>query len=851
MRRPFPRRGARACTHAALLVLGLLGCRAPGPEPAPEPALETLEDIFFLPGPQGRAPGVDALSADGLWAFVRWSPLETAADGTRTFDDDDASRLVRTDVAVSRDGVGESARELFRRLFATDAKSDAGGPRRVWSKRGHRLALARDGELWLADAPLDARTADGWVAKRLYVTPSKDSPAPRLERIGSFEFSADDTELLVDDGKETYAFPLPRALDDVRELTLDDARCLTRELAPDTGDVELDRERRVAFSAKGAFSVEPAADVAESDAAEPAPDGTANTAHPRKAQILFVDDARTVELAGFADVVRPEDVSLSPDGRFVVAEIVDRGEEPARQIVPDFLSTRVSTREVRRERADDRPLPRGIDLWSTADGARRSVELGDAPTRITRHLGWSKDPAHGALYVFTRTSEDWTTFEIWRWTPDGVTQLFTDRDPAWYDGPSVGARWSGDGSRLIVGSEATERSTTPGRCQLFSLDPATGLLRQLTNVRGEVDEFDVAADGSLAYLASDGDPTRRVLGFCNRELVRGEPGARGFLVPTPAGRLTALTLADDGSRALFRHHTLGAPAELWSVALREDATALQLSRTAPRSFVERRRILPEVVTATSRDGSKVWSHVYLPRSTSLDRPDRPRPCVVFIHGAGYLQNVTDSLTEYEPNFAFHGRLAERGYVVVDVDYRGSAGYGQRFRGDVKKRLGELELEDIHAVLDRLARLGVIARERVGCYGGSYGGFLVLMALFKEPGRWKCGAALRSVTDWRSYHPSYTQPRLGRPSEDEEAYRRSSPIDHAEGLADPLLLLHGMQDSNVFVQDTVRLIERLIDLGKEFDAMLYPSQDHAFSDGRHWVDEYRRIERLMETHLGAP
>ncbi|MCK6445010.1 MAG: prolyl oligopeptidase family serine peptidase [Planctomycetes bacterium] len=836
-----------------------------------------MEEIFFLPGPQGRAPSVDSLSADGLWAFVRWSPLETADDGTRKFVDDDASRLVRTDVAVAGEGVGESARELFRRLFATSAEDKSSGPRRAWSKRGHRLALARDGELWLADAPTDAtlgaRTSAGWTAKRLYAAPPKDSPEPRLARIGSFGFSDDDAELIVDDGKETYAFPLPRALDDVREFTLADARCLTRELVPDTGDVELDRERRVAFSAKSAFSIEPAAGAGETGgsdatggtgetgagetgagetgAGEPAPDGHAEAPRPRKGQILFVDDARTIELAGFADIERPEDVSLSPDGRFVVAEIVDRTDEPARQIVPDYLTTRVTTREARRDRADDRPSPRDIELWSTDDGARRSVDLGEAPTRITRHLGWSKDPAHGALYVFTRTSEDWKTFEIWRWTPDGVTRLFADHDPAWYDGPAVGARWSGDGSRLIVGSEATERSATPGRCQLFSLDPATGLLRQLTNVRGEVDEFDVAADGSLAYLASDGDPTRRVLGFCNRELVRGEPGAQGYLVPTPTGRLSAVTLADDGSRALFRHHTLGAPAELWSVALREGAQAVQLSRTAPRRYVERRRVLPEVVTATSRDGSRVWSHVYLPRSTSLTRPDRRRPCVVFIHGAGYLQNVTDSLTEYEPNFAFHGRLAERGYVVVDVDYRGSAGYGQRFRGDVHKRLGELELEDIHAVLDLLARRGVIARDRVGCYGGSYGGFLVLMALFKEPSRWKCGAALRSVTDWRSYHPSYTQPRLGRPSEDEEAYRRSSPIDLAEGLADPLLLLHGMQDSNVFVQDTVRLMERLIDLGKEFDAMLYPSQDHAFTDGRHWVDEYRRIERLMARHLGEP
>ena len=170
---------------------------------------------------------------------------------------------------------------------------------------------------------------------------------------------------------------------------------------------------------------------------------------------------------------------------------------------------------------------------------------------------------------------------------------------------------------------------------------------------------------------------------------------------------------------------------------------------------------------------------------------------------------------------------------------------------MQNRLGELELADIHTILDALGKRGVIDVARVGCYGGSYGGFLTLMALFTEPGKWKCGAALRSVSDWRSYHPSYTQPRLGRPSKNDEVYKRCCPIDLAEGLRDPLLILHGMEDSNVFAQDSIRLIEKLIDLGKDFEAMLYPSQDHAFTDGRHWVDEYRRIERWMHVHLGEP
>jgi len=189
--------------------------------------------------------------------------------------------------------------------------------------------------------------------------------------------------------------------------------------------------------------------------------------------------------------------------------------------------------------------------------------------------------------------------------------------------------------------------------------------------------------------------------------------------------------------------------------------------------------------------------------------------------------------------------------VIDVDYRGSRGYGSDFRTDVPYHLGGKDLDDINLVVDELARRGVVDRARVGIYGGSYGGFLALMALFTAPERWACGAALRSVTDWRTYYPEYTQPRLGRPSTHAEAYVRSSPIDQVEGLEDPLLVLHGMRDANVFAQDSIRLIEALIDGGHDFEAMLYPSQGHAFADGPHWLDEYRRIERFLVRHLGPP
>jgi dipeptidyl aminopeptidase/acylaminoacyl peptidase len=136
------------------------------------------------------------------------------------------------------------------------------------------------------------------------------------------------------------------------------------------------------------------------------------------------------------------------------------------------------------------------------------------------------------------------------------------------------------------------------------------------------------------------------------------------------------------------------------------------------------------------------------------------------------------------------------------------------------------------------------------YGGSYGGFMTLMALFTEPKHFGAGAALRSVTDWAHYNHGYTGSILNLPQSDTLAYHRSSPIFHAEGLEDPLLMLHGMVDTNVNFQDIVRLTERLIELGKTgWDLAVYPVEDHGFVRPSSWTDEYSRIFALFERTIG--
>jgi dipeptidyl aminopeptidase/acylaminoacyl peptidase len=202
---------------------------------------------------------------------------------------------------------------------------------------------------------------------------------------------------------------------------------------------------------------------------------------------------------------------------------------------------------------------------------------------------------------------------------------------------------------------------------------------------------------------------------------------------------------------------------------------------------------------------------------------------------------------------FHNLLASWGYVVLDVDYRASSGYGRDWRTAIYRHMGGKDLDDIVDGAKYLVSAQKVDPRRIGLYGGSYGGFITLMAMFTSPGTFAAGAALRPVTDWAHYNHSYTASILNQPQEDAEAYRKSSPIYFAEGLKGALLICHGMVDTNVHFQDSVRLAQRLIELGKEdWELAAYPVENHGFVEASSWTDEYKRVLALFERKLrGAP
>jgi dipeptidyl aminopeptidase/acylaminoacyl peptidase len=303
-----------------------------------------------------------------------------------------------------------------------------------------------------------------------------------------------------------------------------------------------------------------------------------------------------------------------------------------------------------------------------------------------------------------------------------------------------------------------------------------------------------------------------------------------------------ITLSPDETMLAIRHSKAQEPWEIYLQPNRPGGLAQRVTYSTTAEFKNYPWRAPEFVTYVARDSKLVRARLYRPEKAN-------GAAVVFVHGAGYLQNAHNGWSYYFREYMFHNLLVERGYTVLDPDYRASAGYGRDWRTAIYRHMGGKDLADVVDGAKFLIENHGIDPKRIGVYGGSYGGFITLMAMFITPEVFAAGAALRPVTDWAHYNHGYTSNILNIPQADTLAYRRSSPIYFAEGLKGALLICHGMVDVNVHFQDTVRLAQRLIELGKEnWEVAIYPVEDHAFKEASSWRDEYQRILKLFEENL---
>ena len=552
------------------------------------------------------------------------------------------------------------------------------------------------------------------------------------------------------------------------------------------------------------------------------------------------------------DGQRVSDLQLSPDAQVVTFILADRSDARQGHVVDmpkyvtesGFVEMQTLSRGTgaRRVKAGEPVVSYALGAVRVSDGAITWIEHGqaDRPVNFSPPV-WSHDGQRAVAWTGAVDHKD-----AWLLLFDpasGTSQAIVhEHDEAWVrgfrtgrlsQGDSITYGWMPDDERVFFLSERD------GYYHLYVAGLEGGEPVQLTRGAFGLIDLRMSKDHLRWY-------------FVSNEVHPGEHQL--YSMPLEGGQRTRLThevgwytyrLSPDETRVALTYSNQTSPADLFVMPNQAGARATQLTRSVTEEFRRYEWQANEIVTFDDGEGHTIYADLYVP-----ERVHPLRPAVIYVHGAGWAQGVYRRWSGMRP---FLHYLVQEGYVVMSVDYRGSRGYGRDFRTGIYRHMGDTEIKSGLAAVEYLVAEQRVDRSRIGLFGGSYGGFYTLMAMFKYPGVFAAGAVRAPVTDWAHYNHGYTTRILNSPYDDTMAYERSSPIYLAEGLQDHLLIQHGVQDNNVHFQDSVRLAQRLLELKKEnWEIMIYPIEAHSLrGEEYNRLDVMRRRVKLFDRVLKAP
>ncbi len=506
----------------------------------------------------------------------------------------------------------------------------------------------------------------------------------------------------------------------------------------------------------------------------------------------------------------------SPDGRYIALQIVDRRQ--VRQVpLPYYLGEETSQNWLRRGSPGDVNESRAIALLTVATGEIRPLILSNPTSVQNIGITWS---SRGRLLI-DRESD--TAEDRWLLVADPVTATTKE---VWHDHRAtriynaVTATWDPDGSRILFIGDLDDRY------RLYSLVPGTSTPKALTSAsydvtgdRGAVAPLVDATSGSIYFVSNEAGPAERQVyrigsGGGAAERVTTRPGVH-LPVLSPDGARLALLQSDDLS-----------PPELYLTDARERTPEQRITHSPPAEFATYPWATPRYVSFKHRS-EPFTIHARIIEPPNMDRSKK----YPVIFGPVYSNTVRNHWN------GLYGMvqqlLVQQGYIVVQVDVRGSTGYGREFREKFLMDWGGGDLDDLESAADYLKTLPYADTDRMGIWGSSYGGTLTVFMLFKKPGLFKAGVAGAPATN-PFFFGSDDVAIARRPETNPEAFERGNALKYAKNLQDHLLIIHGMQDDVVPFKTSVVLADELMKLGKDFDFAFAPAATHGWTQREYYA-----------------
>ncbi len=520
------------------------------------------------------------------------------------------------------------------------------------------------------------------------------------------------------------------------------------------------------------------------------------------------------------------------------------------------------------------------DLFAIPSGGGQAVNLTKTDDISETSPRWSADGTQLAISYKKKTAPV-TDVAVMDWNTRAVRNLTNETTP---DHLWSGHVWSPDGKAVY----ATRINAGFTDASVYRIDAASGQKEELTRHEGQsrTSVSAISPDGKTLLVTADrpgGYPNVGLLDTATKKLtwvtdlkweadagefspdgkrftyVVNEDGRTdGYLAETPTGKGTKLSLppglngfsgnpsafSADGKRVLVSHQSSTQPGDLW-VYDPAGRHATQLTFSAIASLAAAKLPPSELVHYKSFDGKIISAFLWVPYNLKRDASN---PGIVLPHGGPTGQTV-DSFNR------FAAALASRGYVCVAPNVRGSTGYGMDFQKANVKDLGGGDLDDEVYGAKFLTATGFVDEKKIGITGGSYGGYMTLMAIGKKPELWAAAVEQFGIINWLTmlehedpFLQEYEKSLLGDPVKDREVYENASPIKFLRQAKAPLLVLQGENDIRVPKEEAEQVVAIYKETGKTVDSHFYPQEGHGFAKRENQIDAISRTVAWFDRYL---
>ena len=656
----------------------------------------------------------------------------------------------------------------------------------TWAPNGSQFIVDREGTLSLYDVP-SGKEHDVVALSKLEGAAMKPEPSPvfdwtnRRVNESDVRWFADGKRLLVSASGDLFIVSVDKGSFEQLTNTVEPER--DPKLSPDNRYVSFRRGPNL-------YSMEVAS----------------------KKTVQLTTDGSDTLLNGELDWVYPEELDLgtahwwSPDSRYIAFMQFDINHEPVYPQV-SLLNHHGILEPERFPQPGDPNAEVRIGVVAAGGGAIRWMNLGEPRGNLIARVTWLPSSREIAVEKLPRIQNKLDL--MFANVETGVAHVVLhEEDPQWINVKGE-PRFLEDGNRFLWTSERS------GYRHIYLYGDDGKLEKQLTAGEWEVDDIAGVDQGGgrVFFTSAEASPLERQLyvvgldGEGKKQLTQGE-GTH------------AISLSPTATYYLDRYSGLSAPPR--RTLYKADGSEVRVYHKPDTAEADEYEILPtEIVNVKAGDGTLLYARLIKPAGFQTGKK---YPAVVMVYGGPGIRSIANVWQ----GLSWDQVLAHKGFVIWQLDNRGSTGRGHKFESVIYHNLGAQELQDQKTGIDHLISMGFVDPQRLGMFGWSYGGYMTLYTLTNAPGLIKAGIAGAPVTNWRNYDSIYTERYMGLPAENEQGYKTSSPTSTAANLQAKLLIVHNVEDDNVHFQNTVQMADALEKANKQFFMLVFPQKSHGVS-----------------------